>query len=249
MRNSARWAFALALGLRQGEALRLKWSDVDLDAGTLVVRRGRLRPRWRHGCDGTCGRKFGGHCRVPDRDDTAETKSRAGRRTVGLPAELVKLLRTHRTEQDREREQAAQLWQEGDWLFATPTGRPVNPRTDYDEWKRLLERAGVREGRLHDARHTAATVLLLLGVPERAVNVLELRQVLTKDVACLPTGRLLKCPRIRGSGRGYVYPGEAMYRSTLTSAASRLATVEKMRAETSIFASSSASAPLAAIRP
>jgi integrase len=54
-------------------------------------------------------------------------------------------------------------------LFATPTGEPVNPRTDYDEWKRLLRSAGLRDGRLHDARHTAATVLLILGVPERAV--------------------------------------------------------------------------------
>ena len=52
---------------------------------------------------------------------------------------------------------AAQLWEDGDWLFATPTGGPVNPRTDYDEWKRLLKLAGLRDGRLHDARHTAAT--------------------------------------------------------------------------------------------
>ncbi len=56
-RNGARWAVALALGLRQGEALGLKWSDVDLDAGSLLVRRGRLRPRWAHGCGETCGRR------------------------------------------------------------------------------------------------------------------------------------------------------------------------------------------------
>jgi integrase len=137
----------------------------------MFVRRGRLRPRWRHGCGGTCGRKYGGHCpqRQPERDETSETKSRAGRRGIGLPAELVELLRAHRVEQDRERETAAQLWTDGGWLFATPTGGPLNPRTDYDEWKRLLGRAGVRDGRMHDARHTAATVLLLLGVPERAV--------------------------------------------------------------------------------
>jgi integrase len=82
---------------------------------------------------------------------------------------LVALLRTHQTQQDRERTLAAQLWQEGGWLFATPLGGPVNPRTDYDEWKRLLKGAGLRDGRLHDARHTAATVLLILGVAERAV--------------------------------------------------------------------------------
>ncbi|MDM4783215.1 MULTISPECIES: site-specific integrase [unclassified Micromonospora] len=170
-RNSARWAVALALGLRQGEALGLRWSDVDLDAGTLIVRRGRQRPRWEHGCRSPCGRKHGGHC--PDRRqvraDTAETKSRAGRRSIGLPDELVALLRQHRDEQTEEREIAAQLWEDDDWLFATPTGGAVNPRTDYDEWKRLLRLAGLRDGRLHDARHTAATVLLILGVAERAV--------------------------------------------------------------------------------
>jgi integrase len=170
-RNGARWAVALALGLRQGEALGLKWSDVDLEAGSLLVRRGRLRPRWAHGCGETCGRKYAGHCaqRRPLREETAETKSRAGRRVIGLPDELVGLLRAHRVEQDRERETAAQLWSDGGWLFATPTGGPLNPRTDWDDWKKLLARAGVRDGRLHDARHTAATVLLLLGVPERAV--------------------------------------------------------------------------------
>lgn len=170
-RNGARWAVALALGLRQGEALGLRWEDVDLDAGTLSVRRGRLRPRWEHGCGGTCGRKFGGHCpdRVALRAETSDTKSRAGRRRIGLPDQLVELLRTHHTEQDRERETAAQLWTDGGWVFATPTGGPLNPRTDWTDWKKLLTRAGVRDGRLHDARHTAATVLLLLGVPERAV--------------------------------------------------------------------------------
>lgn len=170
-RNSARWALALALGLRQGEALGLKWVDVDLNAGTLIVRRGRQRPRWRHGCDGACGRKFGGHCprRKPLRPDTAETKSRAGRRSIGLPGQLVELLRQHRADQERERDTAGQLWSEGGWVFTTPTGSPLNPRTDYSEWKRLLATAGLRDGRLHDARHTAATVLLLLGVPERAV--------------------------------------------------------------------------------
>jgi integrase len=171
-RTGARWAIALALGLRQSEALGLRWTDIDLDAGTLIVRRSRLRPKWLHGCDTPCGRKYPGYCpqRRPAREeDSVETKSRAGRRGIGLPEELIAILRKHREQQDRERETAAQLWTESGSVFTTPTGTPTIHRTDYDEWKRLLIRAGVRDGRLHDARHTAATVLLLLGVPERAV--------------------------------------------------------------------------------
>lgn len=171
IRNSSRWAIALALGLRQGESLGLKWSDVDLEAQALVIRRSRLRPKWAHGCQTPCERKYPGYCpqRRPARAETDETKSRAGRRVVGLPDALCELLRQHKVHQERERLRAGQLWSDGDWLFATETGHPINPRTDLDEWKRLLRSAGIRDGRLHDARHTAATVLLLLGVSERTM--------------------------------------------------------------------------------
>ncbi|WP_322778216.1 site-specific integrase [Frankia sp. Cas4] len=169
-RNSARWAIALALGLRQGEALGLKWQDVDLDSGLIRIRRGRLRPRYEHGCEKPCGRKSG-YCpnRKQIRPDTKDVKSRAGRRNIGLPDELVKILIRHREKQDKERTNACQLWREEGWVFASETGGPLNPNTDYHEWKSLLQAAGLRDARLHDARHTAATVLLLLGVPDRAV--------------------------------------------------------------------------------
>ncbi|MFE1235601.1 tyrosine-type recombinase/integrase [Streptomyces tendae] len=169
-RNSARWAVALALGLRQGEALGLKWADVDMERGVLMVRRSRRRPRYAHGCGDTCGRKAG-YCpqRQRTNPETADTKSRAGRRSVGLPAQLVDLLRVHRAKQDAERVAAGERWADEGWLFANPDGRGTPPRTDYDDWKELLADAKVRDGRLHDARHTAATVLLILGVSERAV--------------------------------------------------------------------------------
>jgi integrase len=169
-RNSARWAVALALGLRQGEALGLRWDDVDLDKGAIRIRRSRIRPRYEHGCGGTCG-STPGLCsqRRNTRPVTGDVKSRAGRRTIGLPEPLVALLRKHRAEQDAERAAARQLWRDERWVFATPTGAPLNHNTDYHEWKRLLRNAGLREARLHDARHTAATVLLILRQPERTV--------------------------------------------------------------------------------
>ncbi len=76
-----------------------------------------------------------GYCpqRNPARPATGKTKSKAGRRTIGLSAELVELLRQHADEQQQERWEAGQLWHDEGWLFATPTGGPINPRTDYAE--------------------------------------------------------------------------------------------------------------------
>jgi len=66
-----------------------------------------------------------------------------------------------------EHEKAVDLWQDEGWLIATETGHEINHRTDHERWKGLLAAAGVRDARHHDARHTAATVLLDLGVPDR----------------------------------------------------------------------------------
>ncbi|MFR0353563.1 tyrosine-type recombinase/integrase [Streptomyces sediminimaris] len=173
-RNSARWMLALALGLRQGETLGLRWSDVDLDNEYLKLRRNRLRPKYRHGCPeaSPCGRAAAGYCpnRVQVRRETKNTKSRAGRRAVPLPGPLVVMLRQHAEVQERERKAAGSLWVESDYVFTKPLGGPLSPNTDYHDWKRLLEDAGVRDARLHDARHTAATVLMLLGVPDRVID-------------------------------------------------------------------------------
>lgn len=98
-----------------------------------------------------------------------DVKSRAGRRSVAVPDELYELLMQHEQAQQRERVHAGTAWHDGGWIFTQPNGRSLDPRRDWDEWKSILQEAGVRDARLHDARHTAATVLLLLGVPDRAV--------------------------------------------------------------------------------
>ena len=158
-RNAARWSIALALGLRQGEALGLKWSDIDFDAGSLTVRRALQRLKGK------------GLVMV-------EPKSQAGRRTIALPASLRKGLRTHREEQQNERAYAGEAWQEHGLVFAQVDGRPIDPGADWKAWKALLKRAEVRDARLHDARHTAATLLLQQGVPARvAMQVLGHSQI------------------------------------------------------------------------
>ena len=82
---------------------------------------------------------------------------------------LAQLLLAHRSVQDAQRTWACQLWQGGGWVFASALGKPLSLNSDYRDWKALLRAAGVPDGRLHDARRTAATVLLVLGVPERTV--------------------------------------------------------------------------------
>jgi integrase len=90
---------------------------------------------------------------------------------------------------------SAQLWRESGYVFTTLLGEPINPNTAYHHWKRLLVDAGLRDGRLHDAGHTAATVLLLLGVPERAVMGL---------MGWSTTAVAARCQHITGAVRGDV---------------------------------------------
>ena len=172
LRNSARWVVALALGLRQGKALGLHWEDVDLASGYVRIRKNRLRPKYAHGCGANlCGRKAGYYPkRQQTRRERKSTKSRAGRRTIGLPDPLIKILRQPQEAQERERLASGADWAGKGYVFASPTGDPLSPNTDFHTWKRLLRDAGVRDGRLHDARHTAATVLLILGVPDVVVD-------------------------------------------------------------------------------
>jgi integrase len=149
-RNAARWSVALALGLRQGEALGLRWDAIDLDAGTMRIRQALQR------------RPGIGLVMV-------QPKSRAGRRTILMPAELVNQLRAHRADQNTERLTAGSEWRDHDLVFCQPNGSPIDPTVDHRAWRTLLIKAGVREVRLHDARHTAASLLLQQGVPARAV--------------------------------------------------------------------------------
>jgi len=75
----------------------------------------------------------------------------------------------HRLRQAEQRVAAANSWEDRGFVFSQPNGHPIEARRDCLDWKALLKTAGIRDARLHDARHTAATMLLLLKVPDRAV--------------------------------------------------------------------------------
>lgn len=179
--SGARWSIGLALGLRQGETLGLRWEYVDLDAAELRVWWQLRRRVWLHGCSPPCGRRRGGNC--PDRTlDTApgdvplegalvlkEPKG-GSRRTVPLPAELVTALRAHRRRQAVMRLVAGPEWRGHDLVFCHADGAPIDPGSDYDDWRDLLAEAGVPGKRVHDGRHTAGTLMLLHGVDIRTVQ-------------------------------------------------------------------------------
>lgn len=175
--HPARWSIALSLGLRQGEALGLLWSDLDLDEGVLRVRRSVQRHTWRHGCDvvdgqPTCGHKRGAECeqRTGGGLVLVEPKTKASKRSIVLPQPLVDQLRAHRAVINRRRLAAGGDWDSThDLVFPAVSGGLVDPARDNAEWNRLIETAGVRDVRLHDARHTAATLLLLQDVDIRTV--------------------------------------------------------------------------------
>ena len=97
-----------------------------------------------------------------------DVKSRAGRRSIVLPDILWQMIEAHEVAQAAEREYAGTEWHDGGWMFAQPNGKPLDSKADRAEWHDVLREAQVREARLHDARHTAATVLALLEVAPRA---------------------------------------------------------------------------------
>ena len=166
--NGARWAIALALGLRQGEAAGLRWEDVDLETWSLRIRGTRPRPVYGHGCGGTCGRSLAS-ARSASAESGGWRRQVAGRPT-GCGSLWSSCSCSWLIDQCRMSRGYGAPAMAGRRLgVRLSAGQPLSLNSDYREWKALLRAAGVPDGRLHDARHTAATVLLVLGVPERTV--------------------------------------------------------------------------------
>jgi site-specific recombinase XerD len=85
----------------------------------------------------------------------------------------VVLLRAQHTAQARERLAAGDRWTGMDLVFAQPTGQPIDPHADWEEWRAMLAEAGVSLRRVHDGRHTAATLLI-----EQGADISVLQEVL-----------------------------------------------------------------------
>lgn len=173
-RLEALYTVALACGLRQGEALGLRWQDVDVDAGTLTVRH-QLQRVPRPAAESEIQAESKGLSpampKKPKKTEVqlVEPKSRRSRRTIALPEIVVKALRAHRIRQLQDRLLAGAHWHDTRFVFTTTIGTPLDARNVQDRFKAVLRGAGLRPQRFHDLRHGAASLLLAQGVPARGV--------------------------------------------------------------------------------
>jgi integrase len=151
-RLEALYVLAISTGLRQGELLGLRWDDIDLDTGTLSVKRtlslGQGGPR------------------------LTEPKTAKSRRSIELTAQAVEALERHRAAQDEEKARLGSLWKENGLVFRSVTGTPLRRNNLVRRsFKPLLEKAGLpRRYRFHDLRHTAASLLFLKGTHPKIVQ-------------------------------------------------------------------------------
>ncbi len=149
-RLEALYSVALAIGLRRGEALGLRWQNIDFDAGTLTIRKTLQR--------------------INGKLSLVEPKTERSRRTLTLPQVALTALKAHRARQLQERLAAGSAWQETDFVFTTTIGTPLEgANIARRSFKKLLAKANLPNIRFHDLRHTAASLLLVQGIHPRVV--------------------------------------------------------------------------------
>jgi integrase len=147
----ALWVVLATTGLRLGEALGLKWSDIDFAESRLVVRRALQRQREN-------GLVF------------VEPKTAKSRRTVYFPTGTGEALKDHRKRQLEARLKAGDAWTDLDLLFCRADGSLLEPGNVTHHFQATLKKAGLKKIRLHDLRHTAASLHLARGENPKVVQ-------------------------------------------------------------------------------
>jgi len=138
-RLEALFTVALGLGLRQGEALGLRWQDIDLDGGTLRVVHQLQR------ISGTL--------------QLTEPKSETSLLALALPDVAIRALREHRRRQLEDRLAAGSLWVDNDLVFCTAEGRPLDARNVTRQFHRIRDEAGLSWLTFHGLRHGFGSML------------------------------------------------------------------------------------------
>ena len=148
-RLEALFASILVLGLRRGEALGLAWQDVDFESGLVRVRQTLQR--------------LDGELRLE-----VVTKTEGSTATLAVPPGLLRLLSQHKVRQQKER-LALGRWPDSDLVFRSTVGTPLEPRNASREWEKIRSAAGLPGVRLHDLRHSCASILTAQGVHPRVI--------------------------------------------------------------------------------
>jgi integrase len=143
-------ALALGVGMRRGEILALRWSDVDLTAG--VVRITRTLQQTAEGLV------------------VEEPKTERSRRSVTLPEFVIQSLRRHRKVQGERRLLCGEAWKDGNLVIERGDGAPWAPDTFSNDFADFASKNGVGRVRFHDLRHGHATLMLSQGVHPKVVS-------------------------------------------------------------------------------
>jgi len=143
------WLTLAMTGARRGEALALRWRDIDLDAGRMTITRALIL--------------------VDHRMQFGPTKTGASR-AIDLDVFTIAELRAHKAKQAQEMLLLGLRPDADTLVFCHPDGRPTNPDRFSRKFDRAVARAGTRRVRLHDLRHTCASILLEAGVPVNVVS-------------------------------------------------------------------------------
>ncbi len=148
---------ALGTGLRRGELLGWKWTDIDLDGRIARIERQVQRRRHERDEDKRVVRRHGIGVKPP--------KSAKSIREVPLPAFVVDALREHEKTQKAERLKAGPLWVDTGHVFTTKHGALIDPRNALRSFYEIVDEAKVPRKTMHGTRHTTASQLAALNVP------------------------------------------------------------------------------------
>lgn len=144
------YVIAATMGLRRGELLGMRWSDLDLDNGTLMIEQTVQR--------------VGGELVLSD------AKTEGSEAPLPLPEWTWLVLLEHQEAQKAARERVSAVWQEHGLVFPSEVGTPMEPRNLNRHFASLRATAGLPTIRLHDMRHTVVSMLMELGVPPHVVQ-------------------------------------------------------------------------------
>lgn len=145
----AAWRLSAMTGMRRGEVLGLRWCDVDLDASRIAIRNAIVSVAY----------------------EILESSPKSHQaRVIDLDPATTALLRRHRDRQQTERSQFGADYDDRDLVVCAEDGCPIHPQSFSQAFGRAVEQAGLRRLRLHDLRHTHATIAVKAGVPVKVIS-------------------------------------------------------------------------------